>query len=149
VAFSPGMGELNTSDTALRVDEPNDFLKRLEMRLAPHAHILRRDPSLRSHRGRFRKDEACSADGAAAKMHIVPLIRKAVRAGVLAHRRNADTVREDSTPQTKFAKQVRHGLFLSHLIWSNSCHLAKAGEPYGSCLAARPEIMLCGSLQGR
>jgi hypothetical protein len=52
------MGELNTSGTALRVDEPNDFLKRLEMRLASHAHILRRDPSLRSHRGRFRKDEA-------------------------------------------------------------------------------------------
>ena len=66
-----------------------------------------------SDRRRLGEDEAGAADRAAAEMHQVPVVREAVLARILAHRRDDDAVAKLDSAQAERRKQV-DGLVVEH-----------------------------------
>ena len=92
--FASGVRELNSRDAALRVNEFHGARQRLDVRFAPNAQILRADARLRQHACCFRHHQARAAHGAAAKVHQMPIVGEPVFAGVLAHGRDGDAIRE-------------------------------------------------------
>ncbi len=69
-------------------DEHRDVIVR------PDAQIPRADATLGEHGGRFGHHHGRSAHRAAAQVHQVPIIREAVDARILAHRRHANAIPE-------------------------------------------------------
>src|SRR5271157_187998 len=83
--LAAGVGQLHSRHTALLVNEADDAGQWRSVLVAPDAQVLRTDASLGKHGGGLRQHERGPADGAAAKMHKVPVVNESVPAGVLAH----------------------------------------------------------------
>jgi hypothetical protein len=81
------MSELDSRHTALFAKESCDAREKFDMFIFPTSEILRADPPFGGHRTSLCKSQGRSADRSAAKMHQMPIVGKAVRTRVLAHRR--------------------------------------------------------------
>ncbi len=71
-----------------------DSRKELDVRVAPDSQVFRTDAALGRYRGGLGKYQAGPAHGAAPQVHEVPVVCESIYAGVFAHRRDRDTVRE-------------------------------------------------------
>ena len=80
------VGELGASVGAVLVEEGRDALEFGDVLVFPDAEIGRRDAALRADGVGLCHDETSTSDGAAAKVDQVPVVGKAVYAGVFAHR---------------------------------------------------------------
>ena len=92
--FAACMRQLHSGDAALLMDEADNPRQRLDVIVAPDAEILRTDPGLGQNRRCFRKHQSSSANGAAAQMHEMPIVRESVVARILAHGRDEHAVRK-------------------------------------------------------
>jgi hypothetical protein len=93
-SLAPGVRNLNARHGALAFDEARDAGERLDMGIAPDAHIAGRDAAIARDGGGLHHDEAHAARRAAAEMHEVPVIGEAFMRGILAHGRHDDAVLE-------------------------------------------------------
>src|SRR5439155_24558739 len=107
-ALAAGVRELHAGAGALGMNEPDDPFDRLGVSIAPDPEIVGTDPSLGRHRGGFSEDERGAADGAAPEVDEMPVVREAVDARVLAHRRDDDPIRKRESPERESIEQVRH-----------------------------------------
>src|SRR5688572_29526797 len=107
--FPAGVRKLNACDCALAVEEVRDPRERLNVLVSPDAQIAWRDSAFRGDRGRLDKDEGCAADGATAEMDEVPVVRKSVTSGILAHGRHHDAIAESDTADRQRAEEVNLG----------------------------------------
>ena len=106
--FAPCMCELDASHAALFMDKSGDAPKRHNVVVAPDPEILRANATFRQDRRRFRKDQARTADCAATEVHEVPVVGKAVLTGVLAHRRDGDSILERDVAKSERVKKMWH-----------------------------------------
>ncbi len=90
--LATGVGQLNRRHTPLLPDKCRDPFERLGMFIRPNPAIRRRYPPLRRDCGSFHTHQRRPADGTAAQMHQVPVGGHSIVAGVLAHRRDKNTV---------------------------------------------------------
>src|SRR5690242_12307732 len=74
------------------MSEIRDLLQLFDMRVFPEAKIGGRNTSFGRNRGCFGHDEGRTSDSAAAEVDHVPVVRKTVDAGVLAHWRYDNAV---------------------------------------------------------
>ena len=105
--FPACMRELQARKRALVFDESKDAREHFDLVVFPESQIFRTDASFRKDCRCFRHDERGAADGTAAKMHEMPVIREAVDARILAHGRNADAVPQTDVSQFERSKQMR------------------------------------------
>jgi len=90
--LAPGVGELGAGIGAVLVKEGRDALEFGDVLVFPDAEISRRDAALGANGVGLCEDEAGTADGAASEVNQVPVVGKAVDAGVFAHGRHGDTI---------------------------------------------------------
>src|SRR5271170_1096659 len=106
--LSPGVRKLDSRDSALRLCKADDPLQRLEMFVAPNSKILRGDPPFGRNRRRLSKDQGGASDRTGAEVREVPIVGKTIVAGILAHRRDADSIGERDVTYSEFAEQMGH-----------------------------------------
>src|SRR3954454_23583124 len=104
--FSPGMRELNAGDGSVLVQEADDAREELDVFVLIYAEVPIGDAAARLNSTRLEDDERCPTDGTAAMVDEVPVGRKTVGAGVLAHRRNHDAVLERDIAHAERLEQV-------------------------------------------
>ncbi len=104
--FEAGVRELNTGEATLFVDERNDFSKLAYVTIEIDAQVLRADATFGRDCGSFGKHESRAADGAASQMHQMPSVCIAVDAGILAHRRDGDTVAQRDATNCARLEQI-------------------------------------------
>ncbi|MNP10101.1 hypothetical protein D3C76_1022380 [compost metagenome] len=90
--LAPGMGQLNTGNGALGVDEAGDALQGFDLFIIPQTEILGRDTPVGGDRRGFGKHQPGPADSTAAEVDQMPVIGQAIGTGILAHRRYRDAV---------------------------------------------------------
>jgi hypothetical protein len=122
--LAPCVGELGASIGAVLVEEGCDAPEFWNVLVFPDAEISRRDAALGAHRVGLCDDESGTADGAAAEVDEVPVVGKAVYAGVFAHRRHGDAVWQSETAELKRREEVvyrvRHiRLDVARMIWTD------------------------------
>ena len=105
------MSELGSSHSTVLAEEANDAREVLHMRVLPDAQVGRTDAALGDDRGGFREHGGCPANGASAQVDEMPVVGKAVFAGVLAHRRNRDAVTKMNIANLECVEQI-HGLWM-------------------------------------
>src|SRR5712664_749625 len=110
-ALAAGMRQLHPSHAALLVNKPHDASQRLNVIVFPAAQVLRTNPAFGKNGSSFGKHQSRAANRPAAQMHEVPVVRKSVRARVLAHRRNKYAVRKRNIPNRQRIKQVSHSMY--------------------------------------
>ncbi len=101
-----GMRELHAGYRAVRVNELDDLAQFRNVFVAVNAEIHRGNAPFRRDRGRLGEDECRAAYGATPQMHDVPVVRKPVFAGILAHRRDDDPVSQGHAAYLQRLKQV-------------------------------------------
>jgi hypothetical protein len=104
------VGELDSRDGALPVDETHGRCERVGLRVVPDPEVLRRDPAVRRDGGGFAEHERRAAHRASREMDVVPLVRETLDAGVLAHRRDGDAVPQRHASNLQFVKKSGHVL---------------------------------------
>jgi hypothetical protein len=97
--LAPRVRQLDPGGGAVCPYEAGDPRQRFDLFVLPKTEILGADATARLDRGRFGHHQASATDGAAAEMNQVPVVGEAVRAGVLAHRGDADPVSERHAAQ--------------------------------------------------
>ena len=90
--FAAGVGELDAWHGSLALDEAGDPGEGFDVLVAPDSHVARRDPALRSHRGRLDEDQARASNRPAAQVDEMPVVGQPILGAVLAHRRDDDPV---------------------------------------------------------
>ena len=73
------------------------------------AEIARRDPAFRRHRGRFDQQQPGATERQVAEVEQVPVARRALARGVLAHRCDDDPVGERERTDLERFEQPAHG----------------------------------------
>jgi hypothetical protein len=92
----------------LIVNETSDAGEEFDVVVFPDAEILRADAGFRKNGGCFGENEAGPAYRAAAEMDKVSVVGESVGAGVLAHGRNEDAIREGEVTNLEGIEQMRH-----------------------------------------
>lgn len=100
------MSQLNSGDSPLRVDEADDPSQRLDVLVAPDAHVARRDSPLRRHGGCLNDNQRHTTDGPAAQMNQVPVRGEPVLSDVLTHGRHHDSVAESDAANRQRGKKI-------------------------------------------
>jgi hypothetical protein len=100
------MRELHARHRALRLDEAEDAREHLDVLVCPQPEIVRADPALGQHGRRLGEHRRGAADGAAAEVHEVPVVREAVAARVLAHRRDENPVSQPDVAELERGEQM-------------------------------------------
>jgi hypothetical protein len=86
------MRNLNSGRGALPVNEAGYPFQKLYVLVLPDSVILGRDAAARLDSTGFHDYQGGAPDSAAAKVHHVPVVREAIDARVLAHRRNCNAI---------------------------------------------------------
>ena len=108
-ALRPACASWMPAAAPLRLDEARDGRPRLGLRVGPHPHVGRRDPALGRHGGRLDDDERPRRPPPGSpRCTSVPVVRKAVDARVLAHRRHHDPVLELEPAQAHRREEDAH-----------------------------------------
>ena len=85
-----------------------DSREELDVHVAPNSQVFRTDAALGRYRGGLRKYKPGTAYGAAPQVYEVPVVRESIYAGVFAHRRDHDTVRQSNIANWKRIEYLRH-----------------------------------------
>src|SRR5262249_25736457 len=100
--------ELHAGERFLSVDELHDPRKPRDVRIVVDAEIVRADAADCADRRRLGHHERRPSDRAASEVYEVPVVGEAVDAGVLAHRRDDDAVRERQRAKRDRLEEMRH-----------------------------------------
>ena len=92
--FASGMCQLHAGYTALLVNEADDPGQRRNVIVTPDTQVLRTDAAFGNNGSCFGEHQSGPAHGAAAQMYEMPVVGVPVGTGVLAHRRDEQTVRK-------------------------------------------------------
>jgi hypothetical protein len=106
--LATGVRELNRRVCALPMQEVHDAGERGDVVVLPDAEVVRGDAPFGKDGGGFREDKSCTSDGAAAQMDQMPVVGEAVAAGVLAHRRDSDAVRQSEIAKSYRREEIGH-----------------------------------------
>ena len=90
--FEASVGELGSGYGTVLAKEANYTRKVLDMRVLPDAEVGGTDAALGDDGGSFGEDGACAPNCASPKVDEMPVVGKAVFAGVLAHGGNGNAV---------------------------------------------------------
>ena len=90
--FAARVGNLDSGRRAVLLHKSGDSRQISDMLVLPHTQVARSIATVSFDRRRFRDYQTGPANGSAAEMHQMPIIREAVIARVLAHRRNSNAV---------------------------------------------------------
>src|ERR1039458_1306172 len=104
-AFSSGVGQLNAGASALRVEKACDARKCRDVLVFPDAEIAVGDAAFRRDCGGFNHDQSGAALCAGPKMDEMPIRGESVLRRILAHGRNADSIRKDDRTKLKGRKK--------------------------------------------
>src|SRR5581483_673996 len=105
--FAARMSQLRSNVGAMLVEKAGDAAQPGDMVIPVDAEIGRRDASLRAYGVCLRNHKRGSANGAAAEVNKVPVVGETIRTGVLAHRRDHDTVRQGQTAKLERREEMR------------------------------------------
>ncbi len=108
--LAAGMRQLYPSHAALSMNKPRDASQQLDVGVGPQAEIVRTDAATRFHRSGLGEDQACATDGAAPEVDQMPVGSEPVLAGILAHRRDHDAIRERHAANGQRIEKTVHGL---------------------------------------
>ena len=92
--FASGVGQLNARYRALLVNEVHNAPPSFDMRIQIDPRIGGRDAANRTDSSSLCEHERRSTNGPAAQVHQMPIRGMSVLSGILAHRRNNDSVFE-------------------------------------------------------
>src|SRR5581483_6208193 len=106
--LSTGMRQLHSGDAALVVNELNDPLQWGNVIIAPDAEVVRTDAAFRDDCCRFSHDQTRPTHCTTAQMHKVPVVREPIRAGVLTHRRDKNTIGEFQVTDCERIEKMSH-----------------------------------------
>ena len=95
------MRQLNSRHRSLLGNEREGSVQRLNLSVFPETEIGRTDATLSSDRGSFRQNGGSAAHRPAAQMYEMPVLGKAIVAGILAHRGDQNAMGEFNTTQAK------------------------------------------------
>jgi hypothetical protein len=101
------VGDLNARHAPLRFNEGGNARQHGDMFVPPDSMIARRDSAAGFHRRRFDHHQPRAADRAAPQMDQVPIVGKAVLAGILAHGRDGDAVAQGDVAKGDWRKKMR------------------------------------------
>jgi hypothetical protein len=122
--LAPGVRELGAGVGTVLVKEGSDALEFGNVLVFPDAEVSRRDAALRAHGVGLCDDEAGTTYGAAAEVDQVPVVGKAIDAGVFAHGRHGDAVWQSEAAELKRREEVVYGvghtgLDVARKIWTD------------------------------
>jgi hypothetical protein len=100
------MGELGASVGAVLVEKGSDALEFRDVLVFPDAKISRCDAAFGADGVGFRDDEASTANSAAAEVNQMPVVGKAIDAGVFAHGGDGDTVWQSEAAELERLEEV-------------------------------------------
>src|ERR1700722_7783580 len=103
--FAPGVRQLHSGARALTVNKLRNAAEVGDVLVLPDAKISRRDAALRQNCRGLKHDQPGSSLRAAAQVDKVPVIGKAVHAGVLAHGRNANAIAKFNRAKLEWRKK--------------------------------------------
>src|SRR3954454_13920811 len=103
---APSMRELNAGDGSVLVQEADYAREELDVLILIYAEVPIGDAAARLDSTCLEDDEPCPTDGTAAMVDEVPVGRKTVDAGVLAHGRDHDAVVERDIAHAERFEQV-------------------------------------------
>jgi len=92
--FEARVGELGSGHGAVLAEEADGTGEVLDVSVFPDAEVGRTDAAVGEDGGGFGEDSARAANGASPEVNQMPVVGKAVFAGVLAHGRDGNTVTE-------------------------------------------------------
>src|ERR1700733_4864858 len=96
------MSQLHTGHGSLARKKSHDSRQKLDVRIVPDSQIFRADASFGRHAGGFGKDQARSSHCTAPQMYEVPIVGEAVLAGIFAHRRDDNAIRQRDSSNLKW-----------------------------------------------
>jgi len=102
--LASSMRQLHTGYTALLMNEPDYPGQRFNVIVTPDTKVLRTDAGLGKNGSRLGKHQSSSAYRPAAQMNKMPIVRVSIGAGVLAHRRDENTICKRKIPNGKWIK---------------------------------------------
>jgi hypothetical protein len=116
--------ELGAGVGTVLVKEGSDALEFGNVFVFPDAEISRRDAALWAHGVGLCDNESGTAYGAAAEVDQVPVVGKAIDAGVFAHGRHGDAVWQSEAAELKRREEVVYGvghtgLDVARKIWTD------------------------------
>lgn len=117
--LAAGVGKLNAGVRALGAQESRNAGERRDVLVLPEAQILEADAAFGSDGRGLSEDQASATDGAAAEVDKMPVIGKAVLAGVLAHGRDDDAVGKGDGANLQRGKKVCRDLGCHAAVWMN------------------------------
>ena len=128
--LSTGMSELDPRNGTLACEETGDRPQVLDLRVAPEPQVAMRPSAILFDGSRFDEDKARSAQGEAAEMNQVPIIRLSVPGPILAHGRNGDAILERDLAQLEGGEENGHpdGTLFGGLLLT-SVHSSEPGSP--------------------
>ena len=105
--FPARVRKLHTRHCALLLDETKNAREHFDVFVFPDSQVLRADAPFRQHGSRFRDKKRRAADRTTPEMHQMPVVREAIDARILAHRRDADAIAQPHVAQSQRREKVR------------------------------------------
>src|SRR5438128_2228322 len=100
------MGQLHPGDASMFMDETDDSTQHLDMPIGPDTEVLRADASLGENGRCLSHDQSRATNRPAAEMHEMPVVRVAVLARILTHRRHEHPISKRQISNRKRIKQA-------------------------------------------
>ena len=84
-SLAPGMGQLDTGNGSLRMNEVGDATQPGDVLIAPQAKIAAVDAPFRCYCRSLGNDQCCTTDGPRAKVHQMPIVGQPILCRIHAH----------------------------------------------------------------
>jgi hypothetical protein len=90
------------------VNKAHDAGQVFDVIIAPYSEVLGADARFRQHGAGFREHQGSAAHCSTREVDEVPVVGKAIAAGVLTHRRNNDSVRQHKVADGERIEKTSH-----------------------------------------
>ena len=90
--LAPGVSDLDCRHRTVVFNERNGALQRMGVFRGPNAQVSVRDPALRGYGSRFGEHDSGTTHRELGKVGEMPVIGQPVHGGILAHRRDRQTI---------------------------------------------------------
>jgi hypothetical protein len=102
--FATGVGQLDAGHRTMLFQESANASQWLDVLIKVQSAIGRANATLGRNGGRFDNHQASSPDRSRTQVHKMPVIKKTILGGILAHRRYSNAIPKHYVLQTKFVK---------------------------------------------
>src|SRR5437016_1578933 len=134
------MGQLHPGYAPLFMNEIYDSTQHLDMPIGPDAEVLRADASLGENGSCLSHYQPGATDCTAAEMNEMPVVRVAVAARILAHRRDEHPIGKRQVSNRERIKQASHVhslLVICHFSVIRMRRMSKVQTRAGAAATAR------------